>query len=133
MVQSVSGALAERERAAVLLLQRDAAVPPRRAQVQVRGDDASVKRRVGEEDDGQSREAVWDESQTEQEKHLLLETSPLSQEGGVRLVVRHAAVFGGAGAAATCWTQSGLGELTVVISVGATTSSHPPPADRTGP
>ncbi len=64
-----------------LLLQRDAAVLPRRCEVEVRGDEAAVGRRVGEEHDGQAGETVGDDAQTEEEKHLLLEPSPLPEEG----------------------------------------------------
>lgn len=86
----VPGALARHQSAAVaLLLQRDAAVLPCGGEVGVRGNEAAVVRRVGEEHDRQAGETVRDDAQTEEEKHLLLETSPFPEEGGCGFIVGH--------------------------------------------
>lgn len=74
-----------------LLLQRDAAVPPGGGEVDVRGDEAAVGRRVGDEHDGQAGETIGNDGQTEEKKNLLLETSPLPEEGGCILNVAHVA------------------------------------------
>ena len=88
----VSGALAGHQSAAVaLLLQRDAAVPPGAGEVDVRRDEAAVGRRVGDEHDGEAGETVGNDGQTEEKKNLLLETSPLPEEGGCILNVAHVA------------------------------------------
>lgn len=75
--QSVPGAPGGGARAA---LQRDAGVPPRGCQVEMRGDEAVVRRRVREEDDAHDDQSVGDCAEAESEKHLLLEAAPLSQE-----------------------------------------------------
>lgn len=90
IIKSVSGAFAGHQSAAViLLLQRDAAVPPRGGEVEVRGYEAPVWRRVGEEHDGQAGETVGDGAQTQEEKHLLLEKSPFPEEGGCSFIIGH--------------------------------------------
>lgn len=73
----------------VVHLQWDAAVPPRGGEVDVLGDEAAVGRRVSEKHDGQGGETVGYGAQAEQEKHLLLERSPFSEEGGGSFVVGH--------------------------------------------
>lgn len=92
VLQPVSGASAGLQSAALAVsLRRDAAVPPRGAEVDARGDEAAVRRRVGEEHDGEAGEAVGDDGHAEQEEDLLLEAAPLPEEGGGSLVVAHVA------------------------------------------
>lgn len=96
-VQSVPGAPAgHQSRAAPILLQRRAAVPPRRRQVQVRGQEAAVSRRVRQEDEGQGQEAVGEDTDAEEDEDGPLEASPLSQEGGGVFIT---CGFGGGGRA----------------------------------
>lgn len=78
-----------RQCAAPVLLQRDAAVPPRGGQIEARGYEAPVGRGVREKHDAQGGEPVGDGAQAEQEKHLLLETSPLPEESDCSLIVDH--------------------------------------------
>ena len=100
VLQPVPGALAGRQAAPGALLQRDAAVPPRRAHVGVRRDGAAVLRRVGQEHDGETDVARGDAAQAEEEEHLLLEASPLAQEGGGAVEVAHVAPWG-----SPAWTR----------------------------
>lgn len=89
-VKFISGALAGHpSSAAALQLQRDAAVHPCGAEVDVRGNETAVFRRVGEENDAQGGETGGDGDGTEEEKNLLLETAPFPEEGGCSLVVGH--------------------------------------------
>lgn len=87
-VQPVPGAAAgRRSRSAAVLLQRDAAVPPRRGEVEVSGQEAAVSRRVRQEHEGQGEEAVGEDADAEEGEDGPLEASPLPQEGGGVLIV----------------------------------------------
>lgn len=99
-------------------LQRDAAVPPRRAQVHLRRDVAVMRRRAGEEDDGQPCEAIGDDGEAEEEENLALEQSPVPQEGGRSLEVLHGFV------------QSVRDRHTHKGTLGLQEHSHPPEMNK---
>lgn len=56
----------------------------------MRRDETAMLRRGGEKHDGQAAQAVGDGGQRKQVEQLLLEETPLPEEGGGRVIVVHA-------------------------------------------
>lgn len=55
----------------------------------MRGDEAAMVRRGSEKDDGRATQAVGDGGQRKQVEHLLLEETPIPEEGDGRVIVVH--------------------------------------------